>query len=179
MSSNPLDKYVGLKLKVRRNYLGLSQYKMGQISGVSFQQIQKYEKGTNRIGCSMLYDLSKILQVPISYFFEGYEDNNVNDSTLLHDNKTVLDYNSIPNINEKDVVLLIKYYMKIKDKNTKKSILDLVKSLSKADDNVEDKDINNKDNSTLNNADKTADINDTAKNNNKKSSDDNKVIDTF
>ena len=70
---NPIDIYVGGRLKEKRSSLGLSQDKLAKQLGLTFQQIQKYEKGLNRIGSSRLYELSKILKVKVSYFFENYE----------------------------------------------------------------------------------------------------------
>ncbi|MBN9602756.1 MAG: helix-turn-helix transcriptional regulator [Afipia felis] len=68
---NPVDKYVGSRVRMRRIMLGLSQEKLGDALGLTFQQIQKYEKGTNRIGASRLHQIADILQVPVSFMFEG------------------------------------------------------------------------------------------------------------
>ena len=68
---NPIDKYVGSRVRMRRMMLGMSQEKLGNALGLTFQQVQKYEKGTNRIGASRLQQISNILQVPVSFFFEG------------------------------------------------------------------------------------------------------------
>jgi transcriptional regulator with XRE-family HTH domain len=68
---NPVDKYVGSRVRMRRIMLGLSQEKLGDALGLTFQQIQKYEKGTNRIGASRLHQIADILQVPVSFLFEG------------------------------------------------------------------------------------------------------------
>ncbi|MBM3608216.1 MAG: helix-turn-helix transcriptional regulator [Alphaproteobacteria bacterium] len=70
-SPNPVDKHVGSRVRMRRLLLGLSQEKLGEALGLTFQQVQKYEKGTNRIGASRLQQISKILQAPPSYFFDG------------------------------------------------------------------------------------------------------------
>lgn len=67
---NPIDIHVGSRLKQRRTLMGLTQEKLGDQLGVTFQQVQKYEKGTNRIGASRLQEISRILEVPVSYFFE-------------------------------------------------------------------------------------------------------------
>ncbi|HWT30835.1 MAG TPA: helix-turn-helix transcriptional regulator [Propylenella sp.] len=66
---NPIDIYVGSRVRLRRKMLGISQEKLGQKLGITFQQIQKYEKGTNRIGASRLKAMSEALEVPVSYFF--------------------------------------------------------------------------------------------------------------
>ena len=68
---NPIDKYVGSRVRMRRMMLGMSQEKLGDALGLTFQQVQKYEKGSNRIGASRLQQISLILQVPVSFFFEG------------------------------------------------------------------------------------------------------------
>ncbi len=68
---NPVDKYVGSRVRMRRIMLGMSQEKLGEALGLTFQQVQKYEKGTNCIGASRLQQISDILQVPVSFLFEG------------------------------------------------------------------------------------------------------------
>jgi transcriptional regulator with XRE-family HTH domain len=68
---NPIDKHVGSRVRMRRMMLSMSQEKLGDALGLTFQQVQKYEKGTNRIGASRLQQISLILQVPVSFFFEG------------------------------------------------------------------------------------------------------------
>src|SRR5436853_835780 len=67
---NPIDVRVGSRVRLRRTLLGMSQEKLGEAIGLTFQQVQKYERGANRVGASRLYDLSKVLDVPVSYFFE-------------------------------------------------------------------------------------------------------------
>ena len=68
---NPIDKHVGSRVRMRRMMLGMSQEKLGDALSLTFQQVQKYEKGTNRIGASRLQQIANILQVPVSFFFEG------------------------------------------------------------------------------------------------------------
>jgi transcriptional regulator with XRE-family HTH domain len=68
---NPIDKHVGSRVRMRRMMVSMSQEKLGDALGLTFQQVQKYEKGTNRIGASRLQQISLILQVPVSFFFEG------------------------------------------------------------------------------------------------------------
>src|SRR5947209_18659648 len=68
---NPIDKHVGSRVRMRRMMLGMSQEKLGDALGLTFQQVQKYEKGSNRIGASRLQQISLILQVPVAFFFEG------------------------------------------------------------------------------------------------------------
>ncbi|MEM7023974.1 MAG: helix-turn-helix transcriptional regulator [Pseudomonadota bacterium] len=69
-SPNPIDVHVGKRLRLRRTLLGMSQERLGELLGLTFQQVQKYERGANRIGSSRLYELGQILDVPISFFFD-------------------------------------------------------------------------------------------------------------
>ena len=69
--ANPVDRHVGSRVRMRRLMLGMSQEKLGNGLGLTFQQVQKYEKGTNRIGASRLQHISQLLQVPVPFFFEG------------------------------------------------------------------------------------------------------------
>src|SRR5436853_7934573 len=68
---NPIDKHVGSRVRMRRMMLSMSQEKLGDALSLTFQQVQKYEKGANRIGASRLQQIARILQVPVSFFFEG------------------------------------------------------------------------------------------------------------
>src|SRR5215207_5699741 len=68
---NPIDKHVGSRVRMRRVLIGMSQEKLGEALGLTFQQVQKYEKGTNRIGASRLQQISSILGMPVEFFFEG------------------------------------------------------------------------------------------------------------
>jgi transcriptional regulator with XRE-family HTH domain len=70
-SPNPIDKHVGSRVRMRRMMLAMSQQELGDALGLTFQQVQKYEKGTNRIGASRLQHICQILQVPVAFFFEG------------------------------------------------------------------------------------------------------------
>src|ERR1700740_1303406 len=71
--SNPIDVHVGSRLRLRRNMLGLSQEKLGEAIGLTIQQVQKYERGTNRIGASRLLELSRVLDVPVAFFFHDMD----------------------------------------------------------------------------------------------------------
>src|SRR3569833_1325283 len=72
---NPIDVHVGTRVRLRRTLLGLSQEKLGEAIGLTFQQVQKYERGANRVGSSRLYDLARVLDVPIAYFFDEMPSN--------------------------------------------------------------------------------------------------------
>ena len=71
---NPVDIHVGARVRLRRTLLGMSQEKLGEAIGLTFQQVQKYERGANRVGASRLYDLSRVLEVPVSFFFDDMPD---------------------------------------------------------------------------------------------------------
>src|SRR5271154_3437980 len=71
---NPIDVHVGNRVRLRRTLLGMSQEKLGEAIGLTFQQVQKYERGANRIGASRLFDLSRVLDVPVSFFFDDMSD---------------------------------------------------------------------------------------------------------
>ena len=70
-SPDPVDRYVGSRVRMRRKMLGMSQGKLADALGLTFQQVQKYEKGTNRMGASRLQQIAHILQVPLVFLFEG------------------------------------------------------------------------------------------------------------
>src|SRR5690242_20884104 len=77
---NPIDVHVGQRVRQRRTLLGMSQEKLAEAIGLTFQQVQKYERGANRVGSSRLFDLARVLDVPIAYFFEDMEANVANKS---------------------------------------------------------------------------------------------------
>ena len=71
---NPIDIHVGARVRLRRSLMGMSQEKLGEAIGLTFQQVQKYERGANRIGASRLFDLAQVLDVPVSFFFDDMPD---------------------------------------------------------------------------------------------------------
>lgn len=72
---HPLDRHVGRRVRLRRTLLGLTQQELGEQIGVTFQQIQKYERGTNRISASRLWEIARVLKVPVAFFFEDFQEN--------------------------------------------------------------------------------------------------------
>ena len=119
-----LDVYIGNRVKFRRTMLGISQDKLGTSLGITFQQIQKYEKGVNRISASTLYSIANVLGVDFSYFVEGYD----NSSSELHDDNSPA-YEA-DNTKKKETGELLRAYYKISDSGLRKKILDFVKGLS-------------------------------------------------
>src|SRR5271167_5248440 len=71
---SPIDVHVGSRIRLRRTLMGMSQERLGEALGLTFQQVQKYERGVNRVGASRLFDLSRVLDVPISFFFDDMPD---------------------------------------------------------------------------------------------------------
>ena len=123
---NPIDVHVGSRIRLRRNMLGLSQEKLGESLGITFQQIQKYEKGTNRVGASRLQAISAILNVPVSFFFEDAPGSS-NQAGFAEDNEAayVVDF-----LNSNEGVQLTRAFTKISDPKVRRKIIDLVKSLA-------------------------------------------------
>ena len=72
---NPVDLHVGARVRMRRKFLGMSQEALAEVIDLTFQQVQKYERGSNRISASKLYEIAKALKAPVAYFFEGYGEN--------------------------------------------------------------------------------------------------------
>ncbi|MDR3179964.1 MAG: helix-turn-helix domain-containing protein [Holosporaceae bacterium] len=122
--SKNLDSFIGNKIKFRRSMLSISQDKLGSYLGVTFQQIQKYEKGTNRVSASMLYRIANFLDVNVSFFTDGFD----NPSKTLND-ENQLGYN-IDIGKKKESIDLLKAYYKIKDSSVRKKILELIKTFS-------------------------------------------------
>jgi transcriptional regulator with XRE-family HTH domain len=124
---NPIDKHVGARVRMRRVLVGLSQEKLGDAMGITFQQIQKYEKGTNRIGASRLQEASKILGVPVNFFFEGAqaETDMVAGFAEAETNGYVADFAS-----SAEGVQLINAFLKIKEPKLRKKIIELVATMA-------------------------------------------------
>src|SRR5580765_9106031 len=72
--ANPIDIQVGNRVRIRRMLIGMSQARLGDLLGLTFQQVQKYEKGVNRIGAGRLFEVARILNVPVDFFYEGVAD---------------------------------------------------------------------------------------------------------
>ena len=128
---NPVDKYVGSRVRMRRIMLGMSQEKLGEALGLTFQQVQKYEKGTNRIGASRIQQISGILQVPVSFLFEGGPGGNVNadGSREATSPAYVSDF-----LATSEGLALTKAFMRIKEPKLRRRIVDLVKEIAGEDD---------------------------------------------
>jgi transcriptional regulator with XRE-family HTH domain len=125
---NPTDKHVGSRVRMRRMMLSMSQEKLGDALGLTFQQVQKYEKGTNRIGASRLQQIANILQVPVSFFFEGAPSSGVGrgDGGMSEAPSPayVSDF-----LATSDGLALTKAFMRIEDSKLRRRIVDLVEQI--------------------------------------------------
>lgn len=128
MATNMIDQHIGLKIKLRRSALGITQNELGKILGVTFQQVQKYEKGANKIGSGKLYEIAEVLDSPIEYFYEGLDKNAAKKARLADSAKP--DYNIDKSIPDKEVISLLKFFSRIENKQTRESVIKLAKSLS-------------------------------------------------
>ena len=124
---NPIDKHVGSRVRMRRMMLSMSQEKLGDALGLTFQQVQKYEKGTNRIGASRLQQISGILSVPVSFFFEGAPHSGGHAAGMgeAPSPAYVSDF-----LATSDGLSLTKAFMRIKSAKLRRRIVDLVEQIS-------------------------------------------------
>lgn len=125
---HPVDQHVGGRLRTLRKLKSMSQDKLAQALGLTFQQVQKYERADNRIGASRLFEISEILDVPISYFFDGFgknargpvyglaEDGDDTNQDVMQSNETIK---------------LVSLYYKIKDEATRRQVIEMIKALAK------------------------------------------------
>src|SRR6266404_8188364 len=129
---NPTDKHVGCRVRMRRKMLAMSQTKLGDALGLTFQQVQKYEKGTNRIGASRLQQLSHVLQVPVAFFFEGAP----NASVPHGSNGSALSMAHIDEfVSNSDGLRLIGAFMRIDNAALRRRIVMLVQEIAGDDGN--------------------------------------------
>ena len=128
---NPIDIHVGSRVRLRRNMLGMSQEKLGEALGITFQQIQKYEKGTNRVGASRLQAISTVLNVPVSFFFEDAPGVAALTGGMSEASSTsfVVDF-----LNSAEGLQLNRAFAKISDPKVRRKIIDLVKALAGSSD---------------------------------------------
>ena len=132
--ANPIDVYVGNRLKLRREMLKISQAKLASLLGITFQQIQKYEKGANRMGASRIWDMALVLKVPVNYFYEGIDDkiDKYSPRRLYGiNNENVLINTETDPLFKKSNIELIIALEKIKNCKLQQSIRDMIISLSK------------------------------------------------
>src|SRR4051812_10879278 len=127
---NPIDKHVGSRVRMQRMMLGMSQEKLGDALGLTFQQVQKYEKGTNRIGASRLQHICRILQVPVSFFFEGAPEI-PGQTTGMGESPAPLYVSDF--LSTADGLALTKAFTRIRDGKLRRRIVDLVEEIAARD----------------------------------------------
>jgi transcriptional regulator with XRE-family HTH domain len=127
---NPVDVHVGGRVRLRRTLMGMSQERLGEAIGLTFQQVQKYERGANRIGASRLWDLSKVLDVPMSYFFEEMDE-----ETARHSPRNIAQRPGEPRemdmdpMSKRETLELVRAYYRITDPSVRKRVFELTKTL--------------------------------------------------
>jgi transcriptional regulator with XRE-family HTH domain len=130
--ANTIDAQVGNRVRLRRMLVGMSQEKLGDLLGLTFQQVQKYEKGINRISAGRLYQIAHILGVPIGHFYEGVVDSTVS---------AVVEGATMPPVMEflasGEGLQLSLAFMRIKDQKVRRRVLDLVKTLTDSEEHTE------------------------------------------
>jgi transcriptional regulator with XRE-family HTH domain len=135
---SPIDVHVGSRIRLRRTLQGMSQERLGEALGLTFQQVQKYERGVNRVGASRLFDLSRVLDVPISFFFDDMPDSlasaygnqagrRATGFSESHDGF------SDDTLNRRETLELVRAYYRITDPAVRKRVFDLIKSMGPAD----------------------------------------------
>ncbi len=126
-SPNPIDVHVGSRVRLRRMMLGMSQEKLGEALGITFQQIQKYEKGTNRVGASRLQHIATVLKVPVSFFFEDAPGTPEEAAGFAESSSHsyVVDF-----LSSTEGLSLNKSFVRIKDARVRRRIVDLVQTLA-------------------------------------------------
>jgi len=129
---SPIDVHVGSRIRLRRTLMGMSQERLGEALGLTFQQVQKYERGVNRVGASRLYDLSRVLDVPISFFFDDMADPRTTGPVIAG----VAGFAERPegfSGPSEDPLELVRAYYRITDPSVRKRVFDLIKSMGPAD----------------------------------------------
>ncbi|MCB1423937.1 MAG: helix-turn-helix transcriptional regulator [Nitratireductor sp.] len=124
---NPIDIHVGSRIRLRRTMLGMSQEKLGDALGITFQQIQKYEKGANRVGASRLQEISRILNTPVAFFFEGAPGQESGEGGFEEASSTnyVVDF-----LSSSEGLQLNRAFVKIEDPKVRKKLVELAKALA-------------------------------------------------
>lgn len=127
---SPIDVHVGTRIRLRRTLLGMSQERLGDALGLTFQQVQKYERGVNRVGASRLFDLSRVLDVPISFFFDDMPD--TLSGTAARRNAGFTDGQDAvgdDTMSRRETLELVRAYYRIGDPALRKKVFELIKSM--------------------------------------------------
>ena len=128
--ADDIDKLVSRRLRMRRMMLGLSQNDLGKAVDVSIQQVQKYEKATNRISSGKLFAFAKLLKVPISYFYDNNEETSLKNNFALAEDQQSYNAQDSEAVSEKEIVNLVKAFGEIDNPQSRKKIIELIKTMS-------------------------------------------------
>ncbi len=129
---NPVDIHVGKRVRMRRTLMGMSQTKLGDALGLTFQQVQKYENGSNRIGASRLYQISQILAVPVSYFFEEMDQ-----LTAVANENAPATGEPLPRgdlVAKRETLELVRAYYRIVSPRVRRGIVDMIRAIGNSED---------------------------------------------
>lgn len=126
--ADAVDIYIGSRVKLRRTLIGMSQQALGDMLGITFQQVQKYEKGMNRIGASRLRLIAGALDVPLGYFFEGLDDAPQAWTGLAE--STEAPFEQEQQLSQKESIDLLKAYYEIQDPKLRRKVIDLIRALA-------------------------------------------------
>ncbi|HEX7389747.1 MAG TPA: helix-turn-helix transcriptional regulator [Acidiphilium sp.] len=138
---SPIDVHVGSRIRLRRTLLGMSQEKLGDALGLTFQQVQKYERGVNRVGASRLFDISRVLDVPISFFFDDMPEG-MNDAPMsgprgrshgFSEAQEPFGVGLDDQLAKRETLELVRAYYRITEPTVRKRMFELIKSLAPAD----------------------------------------------
>ncbi|HQT61072.1 MAG TPA: helix-turn-helix transcriptional regulator [Acidiphilium sp.] len=138
---SPIDVHVGSRIRLRRTLLGMSQEKLGDALGLTFQQVQKYERGVNRVGASRLFDISRVLDVPISFFFDDMPEG-MNEMPMsgprgrnngLSEAQEPFGVGLDDQMTKRETLELVRAYYRITEPTVRKRMFDLIKSLAPSD----------------------------------------------
>lgn len=126
-SPNPIDIHVGSRVRLRRTLLGMSQERLGEAVGLTFQQVQKYERGANRVGASRLFDLARALQVPVGFFFDDMPESLGQDGASGPPAQPEDDP-----MRRRETVELVRAFYRIEDPDTRRRLFELTRSIANA-----------------------------------------------
>lgn len=126
---NPIDVHVGARVRLRRTLLGMSQERLGEALGLTFQQVQKYERGANRVGASRLFELAKALNVPVSYFFDDMAEEEA--GTDAAPAAGPMDEDPM---RRRETIELVRAYYRITDDAARRRLYELMRSIAGAMD---------------------------------------------
>ena len=130
---NPVDIHVGKRVKLRRNILHITQQQLAKMLGLAFQQIQKYEKGGNRIGASRLWDISKVLGVPVGFFYEEIDaETDAQSPRPKNDDEEYLKELASDPMQREETLKLVRAYYKIHNRTLAKNLLNVIETASKS-----------------------------------------------